>query len=187
LDGEKSELIDHPLQRLGTRPLAVTLITLTACFACLTTILVYTVPPSTRSHIGDLLAASSLAAATAVLSTWSADTYRTFAFLLGFDFLYDVVHNNLVAVFVIWGGKRASATWALAVASATAWVLWLDTLLNVFENLVFFDIVRSAQASSLLPAASAVYSFRTVTLGIGLLIGVGLHAAASWRQRASAV
>jgi hypothetical protein len=180
-------LIRHPLQRLGTKPLAVAMVSLAASFVCLTVILVYTVPPSTRSHIGDLLAADSLAAATAVLSTWGADTYRTFAFLLGFDFLYDVVHNNAVAVFAIWGARRVAATSALHAASATAWVLWLDTLLNIFENLVFLDVVRSARASPLLPVASAIFSFRTATLGFGLLLGLSLHGAAFWRQRASAV
>lgn len=181
------DLISHPLQRIGTKRLAVSMVWLTASFVCLTAILVYAVPASTRSHIGDLLDAQSLAAATAVLSAWDADTYRTFAFLLGFDFLYDVVHNNLVAVFAIWGAKRVSASSALLVASATAWVLWLDTLLNVFENLVFLDVVRSAQASPLMPLASAIFSFRTATLALGLVVGLGLHAAAFGRHRASAV
>lgn len=175
-------MISHPLQRIGTRPLAVSMVSLTVGFVCLTAILVYAVPASTRSHIADLLDAPSLAAATAVLSAWDADTFRTFAFLLGFDFLYDVVHNNMVAVLAIWGAKRVYASSAVLVASVTAWVLWVDTLLNVFENLVLLDVVRSAQASPLMPLASAIFSFRTATLALGLLVGLGLHAAAFWRQ-----
>ena len=177
-------MLGHPLQRLDAKLLPIATIALALFLILLTAILASTVPSSIRSSIGDLLAAQSTNSANAVLSTWNPRIYRTFSFLLGFDFLYDVVHNNAVAVFVIWGAKRLAATWALTVASATAWVMWLDSALNVFENLAFLHIIRAEDPASLLPVASAIFSFRTATLVLGFLIGLVLHALALRRQRA---
>ena len=180
-------MLGHPLQRLDAKLLPLATIALALFLILLTAILVYTVPSGVRSSIGDLLAAQSTDSANAVLSTWSPRIYRTFSFLLGFDFLYDIVHNNAVAVFVIWGAIRLASTSALILASATAWVMWLDSALNVFENLAFLHIIRSEDPSQLLPVASAIFSFRSATLTIGFLIGLVLHALALRNQSASAV
>jgi hypothetical protein len=175
------------LQRLDAKLLPSATIALAVFLILLTAILVYTVPSSIRSSIGDLLVAKSTSSANAVLSAWSPRIYRTFSFLLGFDFLYDVVHNNAVAVFVIWGATRLASTSALILASATAWVMWLDTALNVFENLAFLHIARSEDPSQLLPVASAIFSFRAATLALGFLIGLVLHALALRKHGASPV
>ena len=64
--------------------------------------------------------------------------------------------------------------------------MWLDTALNVFENLAFLHIIRTLDPSPLLPLAAGVFSFRSVTLVAGLLVGIVLHLRAFWRSQPSA-
>lgn len=116
----------------------------------------------------------------AILESWEPSIVASLSFMLGFDFLYDVVHNNAAALFAVWGAVRRDTRVARSVASATAWVLWLDSGLNVFENLAFLHILRSRSPDPLLPAVSAIFSFRSATLMLGLLVGAALHASA-WR------
>jgi hypothetical protein len=180
-------VISHPYERLGVRPLASAAIGLTVFWALLTAILAYEVPAALRAQITQLLSAENDAAATAILLAWGPEVYRAFSFMLGFDFLYDIVHNNAVAFLAIWGAKRVSAKPALFLGAATAWVMWLDTALNLFENVAFLHIIRSLDPWPLLPAANAVFVFRTGTWVLGIVLAVALHGFAYWRSRNSAV
>ena len=53
---------------------------------------------SDATRIAEMAAVRSAAEARELLAVWPEETSRTAAFLLGFDFLYDVVHNNAVAL-----------------------------------------------------------------------------------------
>jgi hypothetical protein len=57
-------------------------------------------------------------------------------------------------------------------------VLWLDSGLNLFENLAFLDVLRSRSPDGLLTAVAAIFSFRSATLMLGFLVGAALHTAA---------
>lgn len=112
------------------------------------------------------------------MESWDPGIAASLSFLLGFDFLYDVVHNNAAALFAIWGAVRRDTRLARSVGAMTAWVLWLDSGLNVFENLAFLHILRSRSPERLLTAVSAIFSFRSATLMLGFLVGAALHARA---------
>jgi len=106
--------------------------------------------------------------------------------MLGFDLLYDLIHNNGVAVFTIWGAKRVASARATLVASLSGWVMWLNSALNVAENLAFFHVIQTLEPYPLLPVAAAIFSFRVLTLTAGLFIGIALHAYGFWHSRQSA-
>ena len=146
----------------------------------LTLVLVWAVPPSHIAALGALLEAADPGARSAILRSWVPDVLASLAFLIGFDFLYDVVHNNAVALIVVWGAVRRGTRRARAVGRVMAWLLWLDSALNVFENLAILHVLRSQSAESLLPAISAVFAFRSATPLLGLFVGAALHASA-WR------
>jgi len=175
--------MSHPFARLARQHLAAATIYLAVAFSLLTAILIAFVPLQDIARIRELVQARPGAFAREVLAGWPPSTLQSFSFMLGFDLLYDLVHNNGVALLAVWGAKRSAATWAAVAASATAWVMWLDSLLNVFENLAFLHIIQTSNPAPLLPFAAAVFSFRSITLIVGLMIGIALHAHASLRSR----
>jgi hypothetical protein len=111
------------------------------------------------------------------LESWEAETLTSVSF---FDFLYDIIHNNAAAFFAVWGAARRNTRLAWSVGGMTAWVLWLDSGLNVFENLAFLHVLRVRTPEPLLPAVSMIFAFRSATLMLGLLVGTALHASV-WR------
>jgi hypothetical protein len=170
----------HPYEALSVRSLRAATVGTAFAWGLLTLILVWAVPAAQLAELRTLLETTEPAAARAILESWGPSLVLSFAFLLGFDFLYDVVHNNAVALLAVWGAVRCDTRLARSVGAMTAWVLWLDTALNVFENLAFLHVLRSRSPEPLLPAVSAVFSFRSATLMAGLLVGAVLHACA-WR------
>jgi hypothetical protein len=175
-------MLSHPYHALSMRSLRAATIGAGAAWALLTLVLVAAVPVADIAELRRLLQAREPAAAGAVLASWGPGVTASLSFLLGFDFLYDIVHNNAAALFAVWGAARLRTRPARPVAAATAWVLWLDTVLNVFENLAFLHVLRSGSPEPLLPAVSATFWFRSATLTLALLVGAALHAAA-WRAR----
>ena len=85
-----------------------------------------------------------------------------------------------MALLVVRGARRARVSWAEQIA----WLLWLDTALNVFENLAFLHLLRTGDPAPLLPFASSVFYFRSATLIGGFIAGVLLHVM-GWRVRGS--
>lgn len=176
----------HPFDTLDQRHVVAATAGLALSFVILTAVLLHAVPVEDLSRIRDLAQASSNSVARSLLAEWPSSTLEAFSFLLGFDLLYDLVHNNAVALFAIWGARRLSSGKARFAASVTAWIMWLDTGLNVFENLAFLHIVRTFEPAPLLPFAAAVFSFRTATWIAGLLVGISLHLMASRSRSTSA-
>jgi hypothetical protein len=135
------------------------------------------------AHIAEvrrLMEATEPGVRRAILESWDPSIALSLSFLLGFDFLYDVVHNNGAALYAVWGAVRRDTRLARAVGGMTAWVLWLDSGLNVFENLAFLHILRSRSPEHLFTVVFAIFSFRSATLMLGLFVGTALHASA-WR------
>ncbi len=174
-------MLSHPYEALSVRSLRAATIGTGSAWVLLTLILVSAVPVSDVAELRRLMEASEPAAARAILASWGPSVTTSLSFMLGFDFLYDVIHNNAAAVFAIWGAVRRRTRLARSAAAVTAWVLWLDTALNVLENLAFLHVLRSGSPEPLLSAVSATFAFRAATLLLGLLVGAALHAAA-WRR-----
>ena len=172
-------MIVHPYQALPVRNLRAATIAAAWAWVLLTLILFWAVPLADVADVQRLVSAPEPDAARDILRSWGPSVGRSFSFLLGFDFLYDVVHNNAAALLAVWGAARQQTRLAHSVAAVTAWVLWLDTGLNVFENLAFLHVLRSG-STDLLSAATAIFSFRSATLTLAILVGIALHASA-WR------
>jgi len=98
LGGRISTVIRHPYETLDARTLATATLGLAAFTILLTAILAHEVPSEVRREVARLLGAESGAPAAAVLAAWDREVYQAFSFMLGFDFLYDIVHNNAVAL-----------------------------------------------------------------------------------------
>jgi hypothetical protein len=175
-------VFSHPYEALSVHDLRAATFGAASAWGVLTVILVWAVPIATIAELRALLETTEPAAARAILESWELSTVASLSFLLGFDFLYDVVHNNAAAFFAVWGAVRRDTRLARSVGAMTAWMLWLDTGLNVFENLAFLHVLRSRSPEPLLPAVSAIFSFRSATLMLGLLVGAALHAS-PWRAR----
>ena len=170
--------MSHPHEALSARTLRAATVGTLAAWGFLTLVLAWAVPVADVAQIGTLMEATEPGARRAILGGWEPSVAVSLAFLLGFDFLYDLVHNNAAAFFAVWGAVRRDTPLARSVAGGTAWVLWLDSALNVFENLAFLHVLRSPSSVSLLPAISAAFSFRSATLALGILLGVALHVSA---------
>jgi hypothetical protein len=171
----------HPYEALSARNLRAATVGTAAAWGLLTLLLIWAVPLTDIAQIRALMEATAPGAASAILQSWGSSVVASSSFLVGFDFLYDVVHNNAVAFWAVWGAAKCDTRLARSVAAATAWVLWLDTGLNLFENLAFLHVIRS-RSPELLPVVSAIFGLRSATLMLGLLIGAALHASA-WRAR----
>ena len=176
-------MLAHPYETLSIRTLRAATVGAASAWAVLTVILVWTVPVAHVAEVQRLLEATGTPARSAILESWSPSIVASLCFLLGFDFLYDVVHNNAVALFAVWGAVRRDIGFARSLAGLTAWVLWLDTGLNVVENLAFLHVLRSRSPQSLLPVVSVIFSFRSATMLLGVLVGLGLHVSASYGPR----
>ncbi len=173
----------HPFDRLSTRATVIAATLLGVSVVLLTLIILAFVSASDQAHIAALVGASSADAVAALLADWTPRTLESFSFLVGFDYLYDIVHNNAVALFVIWGGRRVGTELGRSLGSLTAWTMWLDTALNLFENVAFLYAIRSPNPWPLLAVASTVFTFRSLTLGVGVVVGVALHGWATWNNR----
>ena len=136
----------HPFARLERARLRLLALLLLGTWAALTPILVWAAPGRGEYTIPDLAVAGSAAAAAEILSHWSPNDRTAFAFILGFDFLYDIVHNNAVALSVAWAAAGRASVWVGA-GSLLGWLLWLATAANFLEGVAFFNILQSGPAS----------------------------------------
>ena len=173
-----SAAFPHPYESLSAATLRTATIGMLSAWGGLTLVLIWAVPFGHIASLHNLMDAGSPSVRRTILESWEPGVSISLSFLLGFDFLYDVVHNNAAALLAVWGGVRRGTRLARAAGGMTAWVLWLDSGLNVIENLSFLHILRSRSPESLLTVVSAIFSFRSATLVLGLSVGAALHISA---------
>jgi hypothetical protein len=173
----------HPFERLTVEQLRLGSLILAAAAIVLTALLAYAVPADDLSRIFAGLTSSWTAAGLQeVVRAWPERTRLSATFLFGFDTLFDVVHNNAVAFLCVWAARRNGTASALVTARTLAWIMWLDTLLNQVEDLVFLEIVRGAPADPWPALAVGIAGFRSITLAVGFLFGATLLA---WERHRS--
>ena len=167
----------HPFERLSAQALRAGTIALFATWVMLTIVLGLAVPLEMLPKVAQMAAAGSAANATALLSEWATEERQAASFLVGFDFLYDIVHNNAVAMGILLASLTAGR--GRPVARSFAWALWLCTLLNVAENLIFQTVLVGNPADPWVAFAGFIASFRAFVLwsgflGVLALMGVAL-------------
>ena len=165
----------HPYTNLDLAHLRFWTLGLFGAWAILTTVLVWAAPGRSDYTIPDLAVAGSVTATQEILSHWSPSDREAFAFVLGFDFLYDLVHNNAVAFAVVWAAATRSQGW-ISAGSVLAWLLWLATGTNILENVVFFHMLQTGPHSPWPEVGLVTTLFRNATLliGVGFALAVGL-------------
>jgi hypothetical protein len=158
-----------------------------AAWLALTPILLWAMPGRTDATILELAVAGSVEASAEILSKWSPSDRTAFAFVLGFDLLYDVIHNNAVALLVarVAAGCRGSL---VRVGSWIAWGLWLATAANVVENLGFFHMIQAGPNSPWPEVLFVTTVYRNGILGVGVAFWslMGPLASLARRMRAHA-
>jgi hypothetical protein len=93
----------HPFDHLPEGRVRSYAVLLFLAWAALTGILLWAAP---RSGAVELAFAGTPDEAARVVSALSDRDRISFSFMLGFDLLYDLVHNNAVALACIWASRR---------------------------------------------------------------------------------
>jgi hypothetical protein len=108
-----------------------------------------------------LVFAGSPEAAAAVLSTWTPADRIHVAFANGLDYLWGFLYANSMALACIWAGRvGATPSWRTT-ASLLAWLCWVVAVLDVPENVSYYQMIRGANRSpypEMLAACVAVRS-----------------------------
>ena len=174
-------IIQHPYTRLSTLELKVSSLGSAILFLVSIVIFAKSVP---LAHINavSLFVQSSDETAQALLTNWNSQIRESFRFMLGYDYLFDIIHNNLVALFVVWGAKRLATYAVLSLSAFVSWVLWFDSALNIFENLAYSHILTSNIVAPWHAYASLAFGFRSTTLIVAAIIGTTFHLLAFRRQ-----
>jgi hypothetical protein len=167
----------HPYLRLNSRRLRSGSLYLSVGFLIATAIFAASVPTAHMSAVSGLVRADPQHAQH-LLASWDAATRESFRFMLGFDYLYDILHNNLAAFVLAWGAVRFGKPWAIGVAGALVWILWLDSGLNVLENMAYTHILTENAIVPWHRYASGVFAFRSVSLLVIAVAALALHLAA---------
>jgi hypothetical protein len=141
------------------------------------------VEPEHMDALLRFLRAGDAGAARAELSAWSPATRAAAAAIVRFDFLYDLVHNNAVALWCIWAAQRLAAPGVITLARAVAWTMWLDTGLNLIENAAALHMIGGGGTTPWFGLVVATTIFRFATLWFGFAVGAVGLAAARWRRR----
>ncbi len=163
---------DHPFERLSTWAARASALSLLAAWLLLTLLLAAVVPAEHGAQLVRFLGAADARGAAAIVAAWSPDMRATAGFVIGFDFLYDLVHDNAVALLCIWAARLLGGARVMLAARVVAWTMWLAVLLNLPENLLAIHIVRDGAATDWFGVVVAITSFRFVTLWAGLAFGV---------------
>jgi len=114
-----------------------------------------------------------------LISNWTIAERQSFAFMIGYDFVFDILHNNAAALFVVWGAARLNVRSAcpneLMIAAWLAWAMWLCSGLNIVENLAFLHLLDSHQVTPWHLIGKVAFSFRGVALVGAFAAGLIFH------------
>ena len=175
------QLFVHPFLNLPLETVRFWAKILVIAFVVTTVILVTAVPAEHRSAIANFVLADAVLAP-AELGRWDSATRESFQFVLGFDFLYDLVHNNLVAMLLAWGAILSAQRWATQLANLFAWILWLDSALNVVEHFIYRHLLATGILEPWHGYGMAIFNFRTSTLAAAALLAVVVHVSVFYRR-----
>ena len=178
----------HPYANLEPDRLRFWTLCLLGAWVILTPVLIWAAPARSDYTIPDLAVAGSVGAAQEILGHWLPTDRQAFAFILGFDFLYDLVHNNAVAFGVVWASANRPPGW-ISAGSVLAWLLWFATIANIAENIVFFHMLQVGPSFPWPEVGLGTTYFRNAALlggvGFALAVGPGRSLLSRWRSNAA--
>jgi hypothetical protein len=94
-----------------------------------------------------LVLSGSPEAAARVLSTWTPMDRIHIAFANGLDYAWGFLYANSMALACVWAGRLSDARWWTTSASLLAWLSWLVAVLDVPENISYYQMVRGSNHS----------------------------------------
>jgi hypothetical protein len=127
-----------------------------------------------------LVLAGSPAAAAEVLATWTPADRMHIAFANGLDYLWGLLYANTMALGCVWAGRVGDAPSWRSTGSLLAWLCWAIAVLDVPENVSYYQMVRGAirspypeLAASCVVLRSAIFLLVLAFLGLALLRRLG--------------
>ena len=170
--------MQHPIQELNLLKLQRATLLVSALLTGATAIFLVAVPLEHFLLVVQLIGAPSSDVLT-LISGWTIAERQSFAFMIGYDFVFDILHNNAAALFVIWGAARLNARSAcpneMMIAAWLAWAMWLCSGLNIVENLAFLHLLDSHQVTPWHLIGKVAFSFRGVALVGVCVAGLVFH------------
>jgi hypothetical protein len=109
-----------------------------------------------------------------VLSTWTETDRIHIAFANGLDYSWGFLYANSMALACVWAGRLSDSRWWTTSASLLAWLSWLVAVLDVPENISYYQMVRGLNHS---PYPQVLTSCVTIRTAIFLLFLVFLDLA----------
>jgi hypothetical protein len=136
--------------------------------------------PGLRS-LAALALAGSPAAAAAVLATWTSTDRIHIAFANGLDYLWGFLYANSMALACVWAGRLSDSRRWTTTASLLAWLSWVVAVLDVPENVSYYQMVRGVNRSpypemlaSLVVTRTLIFVVFLAFLAVALSRRVGL-------------
>jgi hypothetical protein len=86
-------------------------------------------------------------AAETVLATWTPRDRIHIAFANGLDYSWGFLYANSMALACVWAGRLTGSRRWTASASLLAWLSWLVAVLDVPENISYYQMVRGLNHS----------------------------------------
>jgi hypothetical protein len=167
-------VLHHPLERIPVGQLRLwQLPTAAVALACLSSLFLI-LPGRESNTLLDLVASGSAERAQAIVGTWPAGHRVAVAYAVGLDFLMNPAYMNVLAIGLIWSGRRLSFRRARPIAAALAWLAWSVAFTNIAENIALFLALTSGPVDPWpLVAAGAHYWAGLVIAASLLFIGAG--------------
>jgi len=100
-------------------------------------------------------------AAAQVLETWTSRDRIHIAFANGLDYLWGFLYANSMALACVWAGRLGEAPWWRGSASLLAWLSWVVAVLDVPENIAYYQMVRGVNRSPYPEILSSCVTIRT--------------------------
>lgn len=109
-----------------------------------------------------LVLSGSPEAAAEVLSRWTPVDRIHIAFANGLDYLWGFLYANSMALACVWAGRLDAAPRWRKTASLLAWLCWVVAVLDVPENVSYYQMVRGVNRSPYPELLRACVAIRSV-------------------------
>jgi hypothetical protein len=114
-------------------------------------------------------------AAAKVLATWTPADRIHIAFANGLDYSWGFLYANSMALACVWAGRLSDRRSWTASATLLAWLSWLVAVLDVPENISYYQMVRGLNRSpypellaSCVAIRTAIFSVLVAFLGVAV-------------------
>jgi hypothetical protein len=161
--------LPHPLERIPAGRLRRWQIPLASvAFACLAALVVI-LPGRESDTLLDLVASGSAERAQAVLATWPNAHRVAVAYAVGLDFLMNPAYMNVIAIAVVWSGRKLRSARAERAAATLAWLAWSVVLTNLAENVGLYVALTSVPSDPWPLVVAAAHYWASVVIVLCLL------------------